>query len=189
VTQIKRRADSPTVRRPRILVAGLGNDLMIDDGVGVHLARKLRGHVPANVRVVEVGTAVLDAYHLFEKADMVLALDAMQAGGKPGSVYRFRPLDVAEKTAIASLHEFSFVEVLRLLRKTPRDVVVIGVEPETIDCGLELSPAVEASLDRAVCEVERVIAEWQQLSIEPSVTSGLSSAIIPTASQPSSRRS
>ena len=162
MTQIKRRADSPPARRPRILVAGLGNDLMTDDGVGVHLARKLRGHVPANVRVVEVGTAVLDAYHLFEKADLVLALDAMQAGGKPGSVYRFRPLDVAVKHGTASLHEFSFVEVLGLLRKTPRDVVVVGVEPETIDYGLELSPRVEAGLPQAVCEVERIIAAWQR---------------------------
>ena len=76
----------------------------------------------------------------------MLALDAMQAGGEPGSVYRFRPLDVAVRSATASLHEFSFVEVLRLLRKTPRDVVVISVEPETIDYGLELSPPVEASL-------------------------------------------
>jgi hydrogenase maturation protease len=135
---------------------------MTDDGVGVHLARALRGRLPKNVKVVEVGTAVLDAYHLFEKADLVLALDAMQAGGKPGSVYRFRPFDVADKPASASLHEFSFVEVLRLLRKTPRDVVVIGVEPETIDCGLELTPAVQNSLPQALGEIERIIAAWQQ---------------------------
>jgi hydrogenase maturation protease len=161
VTQDERRADSPPARRSRILVAGLGNDLMTDDGVGVHLARAARGRLPRNVRVVEVGTAVLDAYHLFEKADLVLALDAMQAGGKAGSVYRFRPLDVAERTATASMHDFSFVEVLRLLRKTPRDVVVIGVEPAVLDYGLELSPAVQAGLPLALVEIERTISAWQ----------------------------
>ena len=161
MTQNERRADSPPARRPRILVVGLGNELMTDDGVGIHLARALRDRVPKNVRLIEVGTAVLDASHLFEKADVILALDAMQAGGKPGTVYRFRPLDVAEKPNMASLHEFSFVEVLRLLRKMPRDVVVIGVEPEMIDFGLELSPSVQAGLAMAITEVERVIAAWQ----------------------------
>jgi hydrogenase maturation protease len=150
----------PAARRPRILVAGLGNDLLMDDGVGVHIARRLRGQMPVGVRIAEVGTAVLDAIHLFERADFIVAVDAMQAGGAPGTVYRFRPSDVETRDQATSLHEFSFVETLRFMRTPPVDIVIIGVEPQTLDYGLELTPAVSAAVDRVIAEINAVTAEW-----------------------------
>ena len=73
----------------RVLIAGLGNLLLRDDGVGVHAVRSMGNDLPPGVLAVEVGTAVLDALHLFEEAEMVIAIDAMKAGGAPGTIYSF----------------------------------------------------------------------------------------------------
>ena len=79
----------PKRRPPRILIAGLGNCLLRDDGIGVHAIRSLQQNPPPGVVVAEVGTAVLDALHLLEWAEKILAIDAMQAGGNPGTLYAF----------------------------------------------------------------------------------------------------
>src|SRR5512139_4200703 len=102
-------------RRPRILVVGLGNLLLKDDGVGVHAVRALQNGVPRGVRAVEVGTAVLDALHLVEWADRILAIDAMASGGHPGTIYRFGIEDVAEAAVKASLHEVDLLAAVRFL--------------------------------------------------------------------------
>ena len=81
-------------RKPRILIAGLGNYLLMDDGVGVHAILEMQQAPPPGAVVAEVGTAVLSALHLLEWADKILAIDAMQAGGAPGTVYAFGVDDV-----------------------------------------------------------------------------------------------
>ena len=149
-------------RRPRVLVAGLGNLLLKDDGVGVHAVRALQHGVPRGVRAIEIGTAVLDALHLVEWADRVLAIDAMQAGGDPGTIYRYGVEDVADRTIGASLHEVDLVAALRFLTNGHRpEITVLGVEPETIAAGLELSPSVQAALPRLVAAVQEIVASWR----------------------------
>lgn len=149
-------------RFERILVAGLGNLLLADDGVGVHAARALLGSRPRGVRVVEVGTAVLDALHLFERADRVLALDAIQGGGQPGEIYALRLGDAANPTGKVSLHDFGLRTIFDFLA-TPRrpEVLVLGVEPQRIDYGLTLSPAVENVLPRLLAEAHAILRRWQ----------------------------
>jgi hydrogenase maturation protease len=145
-----------------VLVAGLGNLLLKDDGVGVHAVRALQHGVPRGVRAVEIGTAVLDALHLVEWADRVLAIDAMQAGGDPGTIYRYGVEDVADRTIGASLHEVDLVAALRFLTNGHRpEITVLGVEPETIAAGLELSPSVQAALPRLVAAVQEIVASWR----------------------------
>src|SRR5512143_3495297 len=149
-------------RQLRVLVAGLGNLLLKDDGVGVHAVRALQHEVPRGVRAVEVGTAVLDALHLVEWADRILAIDAMQAGGDPGTIYRFGVEDVADRATKASLHEVDLVAALRFLTGGHRpEIAVLGVEPETIDAGLDLSPSVQAALPRLVAAAKDIVARWR----------------------------
>lgn len=156
------RKPSTPRRRPRILVAGLGNLLLKDDGVGVHAVRALHHEVPRGVRAVEVGTAVLDALHLVEWADRILAIDAMQAGGDPGTIYRFGISDVAEAAVTASLHEVDLRAALRFLTSGHRpEIAVLGVEPETIETGLELSPGVQAALPRLVATAQDIVTRWR----------------------------
>jgi hydrogenase maturation protease len=133
-------------KRVRTLVAGLGNLLLKDDGVGVHAVRELRKILPRRILAVEVGTAVLDALHLFEWADRIVALDAMKAGGPPGTLYRFGVDDVEYQGTRESLHEAGLVAALGFLEGRRPEIVILGVEPEVIDFGMNLSPSVEAVL-------------------------------------------
>jgi hydrogenase maturation protease len=148
-------------RRRRVLVVGLGNVLLRDDGVGVHAIRELQRSLPRHVRAVDVGTAVLDALHLFEWADRILAIDAMQADGPPGTIYRFGVEDVVERGLKASLHEVDLLAALRFLNMDRRpEILVMGVQPETIDYGTDLSVSVQAALPRLVAAARGIVAEW-----------------------------
>lgn len=86
---------------------------------------------PPGVLVAEVGTWVLDGLHLYEWADKVLALDALQVGGAPGTIYACRDADVADPAIKVSMHELSLLGALRFIsaRKRP-EVYVLGVEPD-----------------------------------------------------------
>jgi hydrogenase maturation protease len=149
--------------KPRILVAGLGNLLLKDDGVGVHAVRALQLDPPPGALIVEVGTAVLDALHLLEWADKILAVDAMAAGGAPGTAYCFGIGDVSQSDVRASLHELSLINALHMVnRNAPPDIVLLGMEPETIDYGLELSPPVAGSLPRLTSAVREIVDCWQE---------------------------
>jgi hydrogenase maturation protease len=149
-------------RKPRILIAGIGNELLQDDGVGVHAIRELIKNPPSGVVCVEVGTAVLDALHLIEWADKILVIDAMQAHGAPGTIYLSDVREMQGTKVGASLHELSFLNVLRFLppgSKMPQ-ISVMGIEPESIDYGLELSPAVRAALPKIMPAITDMVESW-----------------------------
>ena len=146
-----------TMNHSRLLIVGLGNSLLQDDGVGVHAVRLIQHNPPPGALAVEVGCAVFNALHLLEEADHVLALDAMQAGGAPGTVYRFGPEDVLPAGETTSMHELGLIAALNLLPENRRPVVdVLGVEPQEMDYGLELTPPVKAALPTLI----RAAEEW-----------------------------
>ncbi len=162
-------------RKPRILVAGLGNELLGDDGVGVHAARLLsRQAFPQGVVVAEVGTAVLEALHLFVWADVIIAIDAMKANGPPGTIYEGRCCDVAEAAWKVSLHELDFMAVLRFIPqgKSAPEIMILGVEPETIDYSLSLSGPVEAALPGLIDRVRQLIEGAAMLHLDTGVQVG-----------------
>jgi hydrogenase maturation protease len=138
----------------KVLIAGLGNVLLRDDGVGVHAVRRLLRSPPPGALAVEVGTAVLDALHLFEEAERIIALDAVEAGGAPGTIYSLTWGEAEKAGGAVSLHEFGLLSALELMaRRPPPEILILGVEPEVIEFGMELSPAVEGALPRLVREV------------------------------------
>ncbi len=135
---------------------GLGNVLLQDDGVGVHAVRELRKVLPRHILAVEVGTAVLDALHLFEWADRIIGIDAMQAGGPPGTIYSFGVDDVDDPGVKASLHEMGLIAGLRFMRGQRPPISMLAVEPESMDCGLYLSASVQESLPKLVAEAKKM---------------------------------
>jgi hydrogenase maturation protease len=150
-------------RKPRILIAGLGNLLLMDDGVGVHAVQELQKSPPDGAVVAEVGTAVLSALHLLEWADKILALDAMQAGGAPGTIYAFGTDDVDRGGIQVSLHELNLLAALGFLKNKARpEIVILGVEPEKIDYGLELTPPVAAALPELTVAVQELVRLWRE---------------------------
>ena len=133
------------------LILGIGNLLLSDEGVGVHVARALaQRELPENVAVVEAGTAFLDVLPEIERADRILLVDAMEGGGAPGSVYRVSFDQCRHPDMLASLHGFDMSRVLFMAgnRRAP-EVTVVGIEPARIEWGTELSPAVERILPAA----------------------------------------
>ncbi|GAB4273308.1 MAG: hypothetical protein Kow0092_28640 [Deferrisomatales bacterium] len=145
----------------RTLVLGLGNLLLADEGVGVHAAQALaQAGCPAHVTVLDIGTALFEALPELERADRVVVVDAVQADGAPGSVYRIPMEDMATKPCIASMHGFDLHRLLDMTRRrSPPEVVVVGVEPKRIDWSLELSEPVREAFPTVL---ETVRSEWNR---------------------------
>jgi hydrogenase maturation protease len=147
---------------PRIAILGAGNLLLGDDGVGVHAVRALEADPPEGVLVCEVGTRSLAVLDILEDSDAVVVVDAMQAGGTPGSIYRYevRADEPYGMHGGSSLHDLNIVGALRFLpeERRPR-VIVVGVEPSRLECTLELSDIVAAVLPEVVSCARRVAEE------------------------------
>ena len=138
------------------LVVGLGNELLADEGVGVHVVRRLSaGQLGVDVKVLEVGTRILDAATEIAEANRLIVVDAVRGGHPPGTVYRIPFEDCARPGIIASMHGFDLSRVISLAGGDPHlEAVVIGVEPAVIDWSTELSPAVEEALPSVYQAVE-----------------------------------
>jgi hydrogenase maturation protease len=147
----------------RIVVVGVGNTLMRDDGVGVHALRELQKNPPAAVELVEAGTAVWGAESLLHGADRLLILDAVVAGYPAGTVCQFNGMEAAAERGMRSLHSLGILDVLALGGREglPGEVRVLGVEPHVVDYGLELSPAVLSALPELVAAACRLVAAWR----------------------------
>ena len=148
------------MQKVKTVILGIGNELLGDEGIGVHAVRRLQGAVlPEQTKVVEVGTAILDALDELEQADRIIVIDAMQDGNAPGTVYKI-PLDECSGSpCIASMHGFDIFRVMALAgRTTPPPVTVFGVEPGVIDWSMELSPPVADSLPYLLDAVQEELA-------------------------------
>lgn len=139
---------------PRIVIIGVGNLLMKDEGIGVHAIQSLQQiNLPPDVKLIDGGTSP-DLIAYTRAGDKMILIDAAMAGGEPGTIYRFKPEDIAaEKGSLASAHEMGVVENLNLMTFTgnkPAEVVIIGIEPAEIDWGMELSPLLKQRLPELV---------------------------------------
>jgi hydrogenase maturation protease len=138
-----------------ILILGIGNILLKDEGVGVHVVNKLKEMpLPDNIEVLDGGTAGLDLVDFIAGRKKLVVIDAVNAGGKPGTIYRLTEenLNIKPK-AIMSFHEIDFMDAL-LMSETmggkPEEIVVIGVEPKDMSDGVELSPEIEERIPRII---------------------------------------
>jgi hydrogenase maturation protease len=134
----------------RVAVVGAGNLLLGDEGVGVHVVEALnKEYVPPFVTIVDAGTALVDILGSLRGYERILLVDALRAGGSPGSLYRFELGQLQERAAkgqlIMSLHQTGLLQALALARfrgLKPDSITVIGVEPECLEAGIELSETV-----------------------------------------------
>lgn len=139
-----------------IMVVGIGNLIMQDDGVGVHAIRALEamGLPPDRVELIDGGTHSYDLIEEFCRADRLIIVDAMHAGGEPGTIYR-APLDelgLEPNENITSLHEMHFVEAMKMTRMLGYDppTTVFGIEPAVVAVSMDLSPQVAEKFPRLV---------------------------------------
>lgn len=165
------RAAGPS-RNGRVLVAGIGNVFLGDDGFGVEVAQRLaaRGGLPAGVEVADVGIrGVHLAYRLLDGYAGLLLVDAIHRDGPPGTLYRLEHTwdgPPRQSGVRVDGHDMSPDVVLGLLRElaaatdvdTPVGrVVVLGCEPADVGDGIGLSPPVAAAADRAPAVVDELL--------------------------------
>jgi hydrogenase maturation protease len=137
----------------RVAILGVGNILLKDEGVGVHLVRELaRLPLPEEVEVIDGGTSPEAAY-LAAGFDKLIIVDAALGGSPPGTVYRLTLEEVAHQLELRleplSSHQLDLFQALAAMREEerPREVVILGIEPGALGWGIELSPELEARLE------------------------------------------
>jgi hydrogenase maturation protease len=140
----------------RTLILGVGNPLMGDDGAGIEAARMLtEANLPANITVKDAATPGWALVEWIKDWPAVVIVDAMQMGLKPGEWQCFDAGDVrfTSSEGAVSLHDsdlaggLALAEALDLL---PPQLTFYGIEPESTEHGMQLSPAVSANLPELV---------------------------------------
>ena len=131
-----------------ILILGIGNILLKDEGVGVHTANKMMEmDLPPDVEVMDGGTMGLNLLFHIEGRKKVIVIDTVITGDPPGTIYRFTDESLVEnKPSLRTAHGIDFTDVIKtakLLGTKPEEIVFIGIEPESLDEGLELTPTIE----------------------------------------------
>lgn len=153
----------------RVLVAGIGNVFLGDDGFGVEVVQRLAARPPpAGVKIADFGIRGLHlAYELLDGYDALVLVDAVPMGEPPGTVAVIEPEPGPPPAAggdaapVLDAHTMSPAVVLGMLDRLGGRVdriVLVGCEPATVDEHMGLSPAVAAAIDRAVDTVDEVLA-------------------------------
>ena len=155
----------------RILVAGVGNIFLGDDGFGVEVVRRLAGRgLPEGVEVVDFGIRGMDlAYALQGDYEVVVFVDAAPRGKEPGTVYLIEPEIEEDGEMSLDTHGMDPVKVIKLARALgakPTRTLVVGCEPKVVVSGedyddmlMELSEPVRAAVEEAVKLVESLVEE------------------------------
>jgi hydrogenase maturation protease len=149
-----------------ILVMGIGNIFMSDDGIGVRLVQRLQRnyHLSPDVAVIDGGTLGLSLLPLLEGVDRLLVVDAIESGHGPGTVVRLSgnelPLAFPLKISRSQFGVQELLTAAKLLGDSPREIVIWGVQPALLEFGTELSPSVAARFDTLLEKVLEELAEW-----------------------------
>ena len=137
------------------LVLGLGNVLLSDEGFGVHVVRRLREcELPEDVRVVEGGVSGFNLLGYLEGVRRLILVDVMIHSSPPGQLVLLEPgakLDEPGKRLV-SCHQIGVLELLKLwsLIGDEPDIYLVATTPQSLEWGMELSPALQAACVEAV---------------------------------------
>lgn len=149
-----------------IAVLGIGNVLLSDEGLGVRALERMEElyDFPEEVQLIDGGTLGIDLLYHLEGVRKLLVLDAVSGGKPPGTLYVFKGEQV--KTYFrrkVSMHEIGFQEVLALMEvmeKPIPEIVVMGIEPKSLELGTELSPEVEEKIPELIERALEQLREW-----------------------------
>ncbi len=154
-----------------ILVLGLGNLLLSDEGVGVRVAEALvaGGRLPTDVEVVDGGTSGMELLEIMMGRRLIVVADAISSERhRSGDIIR---LDGAELDQFfqqrMSPHQIGLTDVLaalQLMDASPDRLVLFGIVPRSLELGLELTPPVAAARDRLVAAIEAEVTTWRAVA-------------------------
>ena len=158
-----------------ILVLGLGNTIMTDDGFGVRAVETLSARYcfQGEIRLFDGGILGLDLLPRLEEVERLLIIDVLEMQSPPGTVFRLEggevPRAFASKLSVHQVGIQDLLAVSELLGHLPQEVVVWGVQPECIEMGTELTATVAAALEPVVAGVLEELRRWG-IVCDPSLT-------------------
>lgn len=148
-----------------VVVLGLGNPLMADEGIGVYLLERLTQQADRypQVDLIDGGTGGMSVLHWIEGRRKAVLIDCAFMGAEPGSIRRFTPDEVRSSKVLAhqSLHEADLLRILALaerLGQCPEQVVIFGIEPETVEPRQQLSDVLMARTEEYLATIEAELA-------------------------------
>lgn len=150
----------------KLLVLGVGNILMMDEGIGVHAVHELlKEEWPDEVELMDGGTFTQDIFFLFQEYEKILVLDIVKAKREPGTIYRLTEDDLRQnQKQTLSLHDIDLLDSLSMSEMAGHkpELHVLGIEPETINWAMELTPTLQerfpAYVDLARKEIASLLA-------------------------------
>ena len=151
----------------QITVLGVGNILMQDEGFGVRVVEKLLSQYefPENVQVLDGGTLGMELLRFLIGTDRLILVDAVSGNLPPGSVYHFNHDEVKayfkEKVSMHELGIQDVLAVLEVMEKSAKEIRILGVQPLTIDIGLEMTPLITGVVDDVAEKLLLILREWQ----------------------------
>lgn len=149
-----------------ILVLGLGNTIMTDDGFGVTVVTTLasRYRFQGPVKLLDGGTLGLDLLPYLEDVEQLLIVDALDMRAHPGSICRIEgeevPRAFASKLSVHQMGLQDLLAVAELQGHVPRELVVWGVQPQCIEMGTQLTATVAAAVEPVIAGVVGELRGW-----------------------------
>jgi hydrogenase maturation protease len=148
-----------------IIVLGLGNPLMSDEGIGIYVVERLQKQTAKfpDVEFIDAGTGGMAVLHLIANRKKAVIIDCALMGQTPGTIRRFTPDDVKSVKQVShfSLHDIDILKVLELsrqLEECPPEVVIFGIEPAKVEQGNTLSPELEDRIGEYVQLINHSLA-------------------------------
>lgn len=160
----------------KTLILGIGNTLLSDEGIGVHVLQALQKKYPQikNVEYLDGGTLSFSLASWIETASRLIVLDAAEFHQAPGTIrcLHNESMDHFLGLPRRSVHEVSLLDLLDIARLTeclPEPRVLIGIQGSKFDWGEHPSAAVAAAIPDALKEIEQQLQKWDHLSLEQEV--------------------
>ena len=149
-----------------IAIFGIGNLLLSDDGVGIHIINRLKEEYdfPDHVEIIDGGTKGLDLLPLLENRDKVLFVDAANFKKEPGTIGTIEgdniPAFLGQKLSVHHIGIPDMLFAAKLMEITPPEMCLIGIQPESMETSMELTAPVKANFDALLGKVLEKLGEW-----------------------------
>ena len=141
------------------VILGIGNILLKDDGIGIHVVKKLEDEgLPSTIEVVDGCTSTLDTLSYFLEYEKIIVIDSLKAGYEPGTIYKIKPEDIKNyKRENLSIHDVQILDVVKIAEmynKHP-DVTIFGIEPKEIIFDTEMTDCMKRKVPEIINLIKR----------------------------------